>query len=1134
MQTNNSSIRTRIGAILLFLGLFVLPLPSFAFVYIVNDTADVVDADVSDGVCDTGTGACTLRAAIQQANAWPGNHTIILGAGTYTLGIAGRGNDNAATGDLDITGNLTIRGAGAASTIINANGLDRVFDVRPDASAEITGVTITGGHVNDPGGGVRSQGVLVMRDSIVTANHSEPLGGAAGGGIYHFSIEGSAVTMLLERVIVSNNSADNRNHPGPQTPFPSNGGGISIQGGVVQINNSVISGNEAISNLVPNAADGGGMHISGATVTVRDTTISGNLANMHGGGIWNFSSGGFVDAASGELTVINSTISGNTSYQGGGIYHDAAAGSATNPQRVLRVSNSTISGNITTAPGGALQPPTAGGGLYLRKPAILQSVTITGNSAGAGAGIFLNDVSGADGRADLEHNIITNSCSPEASPRFTSLGYNLEAAATCNLNSAGDLTSTPAQLGNLLAGQGGPTAVHVPNPGSLAIDSGNDATCPETDQRSFPRPADGDGNTTPQCDIGAVEVTPPGVNVADLAITIIDAPDPAAVGTPVSWTVTVTNQGPSAASNVSLAFAIAGGVNNLLAPDCTPNAASADCNIGALAAGASIVRTITASPTANGTLTSTATATATEVDPNPINNTDITESTEVYTPTNVRITTSATTTGIVVPAGGGADGTGTINNGDTIIAGQPFTYRLTIDNQPAAARNVIVTDTIPLGLTVSAREPSAGSCAQTGRVVTCELGDLPAGDGVATVDLTVTASQRGPISNLATVTFDGALPTPEPAAGFQLAHVFDINVDTRADLQLSMTGSSSTVLIDADLGYSTIIRNNGPSLATDLQLIFALDDTLEYTATSAGTWACAHDAGTVTCTRASLAAGTQSTVTVFTSPTAAGQVTSSATVSSGDTDPNPADNTAQVTTTVQSGVVTGPDLRVTLSDNPDPVVVGNNVRYTALVENIGNDHAENVTLTFSMPAGTVFVSASSGCDPNGDFVLCDMGLINSSTSASVDIVVRAEQLGEIEAEATALAGDSEDTDLSNNTDSETTTVTEAPGPGPSSGGGCFIATAAWGSYLDPQVAVLRTFRDDYLLTNAPGRAFVAWYYRVSPPIADVIAGNEALRTVTRWALTPVVYAVQYPAPAALLAGLLLFGGLTRARTAVHG
>jgi len=95
---------------------------------------------------------------------------------------------------------------------------------------------------------------------------------------------------------------------------------------------------------------------------------------------------------------------------------------------------------------------------------------------------------------------------------------------------------------------------------------------------------------------------------------------------------------------------------------------------------------------------------------------------------------------------------------------------------------------------------------------------------------------------------------------------------------------------------------------------------------------------------------------------------------------------------------------------------------------------------------------------------------------------------------------------------------------------CFIATAAWGSWMDPHVGALRGFRDDVLMRSAPGRAFVAFYYRHSPPLAELISRHELLRATTRAILAPLVFTIERPAAAGgLLLGMLLLVNLRRTK-----
>src|SRR5512143_3270606 len=172
-----------LAVVLLLLAMLTAPRalasPS-AVTFTVDTIADQIDDDTSDGVCHTSVNTCSLRAAIMQANVIPGpGVTIILPSGTYTLTRPPVGADGADSGDLNLTppasGNpiISIVGAGAASTIIDANKIDRVLSVGPLRTATISGVTIRNGfRPSTSGGGVSNSGLLTITDCVIEGNQT--------------------------------------------------------------------------------------------------------------------------------------------------------------------------------------------------------------------------------------------------------------------------------------------------------------------------------------------------------------------------------------------------------------------------------------------------------------------------------------------------------------------------------------------------------------------------------------------------------------------------------------------------------------------------------------------------------------------------------------------------------------------------------------------------------------------------------------------------------------------------------------------------------------------------------------------------------------------------------------------------
>lgn len=256
--------------------------------YTVNSTADEPDAAPGSGGCATAGGKCTLRAAIQEANTRM-HTTIYVPSGSYALGIPGRGENGGATGDLDVGGAITIVGAGAHLTTVNAARVDRVFDV-VGGPAALIGLSLTGGEEGTTGCG-------------------------CGAGVY--------VRMgpaLLYRTAVADNRA-------------TDGGGVFVADGeTATVAGCIIAGNTALGGT-----DGGGLAADmDSTLTVINSTISGNRAGGSGGGLFVYDEGtAYVYSTTVANNVADSDNSG--AGDGGGIGHDGA---------LVFIRNALLGGNV--------------------------------------------------------------------------------------------------------------------------------------------------------------------------------------------------------------------------------------------------------------------------------------------------------------------------------------------------------------------------------------------------------------------------------------------------------------------------------------------------------------------------------------------------------------------------------------------------------------------------------------------------------------------------------------------------------------------------------------------------------------------------------------------------------------------
>ena len=284
----------------------------------VNTTLDGIDDDTSDGVCHTAANTCTLRAAIMQANQSGGaGATIVLPAGTYVLSRPPSGSDGDDSGDLNLTtpagGDplITISGAGAATTIIDANQIDRVLRVDSSRTALIRNLAIRGGYATYEGGGILNYGTLTL-DGVVIGPQNRSLD--LGGGL---SNEGN---LTLRNSSVDGNVSDL-------------GGGGLFNGQVAIVNASTFAFNTGYL--------GGGIY-NYRLLTLIDSTIVGNEALSDGGGIYG------VEDTDSATNIYSSTIAYNDADEdrdgigsGGGV-HIASGNSTTG----FNLRNTLVTGNF--------------------------------------------------------------------------------------------------------------------------------------------------------------------------------------------------------------------------------------------------------------------------------------------------------------------------------------------------------------------------------------------------------------------------------------------------------------------------------------------------------------------------------------------------------------------------------------------------------------------------------------------------------------------------------------------------------------------------------------------------------------------------------------------------------------------
>ena len=282
---------------------------------------------------------------------------------------------------------------------------------------------------------------------------------------------------------------------------------------------------------------------------------------------------------------------------------------------------------------------------------------------------------------------------------------------------------------------------------------------------------------------------------------------------------------------------------------------------------------------------------------------------------------------------------------------------------------------------------------------------------------------------------DSSLDSGSITNGWSLTFLTSTPVAPSADLAMTMTDSPHPAVLSNLLTYTITITNYGPSTATGVTSSYTLPPGTIYVTnynlisgvTPNPTTVTSNANGVVvTIQHGTFPKDTGVAFALVVIPTSVGSITNIAVIGANESDPNLANNTATVVSTVN---IASADLATTIAGSPNPVITGNNVTYTIVVTNNGPVTATGVFVTNTLPAGMIFVSASASpvgtCSHVNGTVICDLG--NLAASSSIDtITIVAQTIAPGEWTDTAHVGSTVFDPLKANNTASVKTVVEGP------------------------------------------------------------------------------------------------------------